>query len=389
MSEPHSKGVLTSRLGRITERASYVDLFLATGCVLLLGSFYYLWIPMGNGLASNGHAMSPDFFEALYFCIVTFTTLGYGDLSPIGTGRFVASLIVMSGLALAALLIGKFASERQQSTLLLLYTSDAQRRLESFTGQIEKLRTQLECWISGNRNGVRLAETLQSLENLIEATFSYVIFNANQARLVEFGNASALKSLYRELAEVQVTCATIHKYSIYDVEASDCALALAIRLSRLMNVMQRFHRKIPESYTSMVITKVRNEFSYYYLRCLTKIYSYGKQIPTPENSKKLMFKKKIRKHILNIESSFAEVDKGVHIEISRKMDMVASDLNYWVQRTVTPAMLYKVLKLVPPGRPNDWPKNLNTQIGEKLKINNSLARRCIEILRQQNRLPKT
>lgn len=389
MSEPHGKGVLTSRGGRIMERASYIDLFFATGCVLLLGSFYYLWIPMGHGLASNGKAISPDFIEALYFCIVTFTTLGYGDLSPIGTGRLVATLIVMSGLALAALLIGKFASERQQSTLLLLYTSDAQRRLESFTDQIEGQRTQLEYWVSGSRNGVRLHDTLQSLENLIEATFSYVIFNANQARLVEFGNASALKSLYRELADVQATCASIHKCAIYDVAASDCALDLALRLSGLMNVMRRFHRKMPGSYASMAIGKIRNALLHSCLRCLARMYALGKHRRTLEGSRKLMFKKKIRKMILNLESFVAEVDAGVHVEVCRKMNLVASDLNYWVQRTVTPAMLSKVLKLVPPGQPMGWPKDLNAQIGEKLQITNALARRCIKILRQQNRLPKT
>ena len=103
----------------------------------------------------------------------------------------------MSGLTLTALLIGKFASERQQSTLLLLYTSDAQRRLEGFVGRIKDLRNQLEQSVSGSGGASRFNDALQSLENLLEATFSYAIFNANQARLVEFGNASALKSLYR------------------------------------------------------------------------------------------------------------------------------------------------------------------------------------------------
>ncbi|WP_367189590.1 potassium channel family protein [Burkholderia sp. Ed8] len=183
LPEPHDKGVLTSRLGRVVERAAYVDLLLVAGGILLLGSLYYLWIPKGNGLASNGQAVSPDFLEALYFCIVTFTTLGYGDLSPIGMGRLAAALIVISGLIMTVLLIGKFASERQQSTLLLLYTSDAQRRLEGFTAQINELRTSLERLAPGRRAASRLRDTLQSLENSIEATFSYAIFNANQARL--------------------------------------------------------------------------------------------------------------------------------------------------------------------------------------------------------------
>lgn len=385
---PHDKRVLTSRLGRAVEGAAYVDLLLVAGGILLLGTFYYCWIPAGNGLASSGQAFCPNFFEALYFCIVTFTTLGYGDLSPIGMGRLIAALIVMSGLTLTALLIGKFASERQQSTLLLLYTSDAQRRLEGFVGRIKDLRNQLEQSVAGSGGASRLNDALQALEKLLEATFSYAIFNANQARLVEFGNASALKSLYRELACVQVTCASIHKFPIYDVAASDCALALTRRLSSLMSVMMGFHRKKPGSYASMTIKRVRNALLLSCLRLLTRMYAWVKPISAPKGSNALKLKKKLQKLILKLESRLGEVDIGVHVEICKNMNLITSDLNYWVERTETPAMLSKVLKLMPAGPPQGWPKDLNSQIGGKLKITNALARLCIERLRQQGRLPK-
>lgn len=386
--EPHDKRVLTSRLGRAVEGAAYIDLLLAAGGILMLGTFYYCWAPAGSGLASSGQNVSPDFFEALYFCIVTFTTLGYGDLSPVGVGRLPATLIVMSGLTLTALLIGKFASERQQSTLLLLYTSDAQRRLDGFIGQIKGLRTQLEHTVSGSRSASGFHDTLQSLENLVEATFNYAIFNANQARLVEFGNASALRSLYRELACVQVTCASIHKLPVYDVAASDCALGLTRRLSGLMTVMMGFHRKKQGSYASMFIEKLRNALLLSCLRLLTLIYAGVKLMSAREDNNTLKVKKKLKKWILKLESRDFEADAGVHIELCRQMNLVTSDLNHWVQRSETPAMLSKVLKLVPAGPPEGWPKDLNSRIGEKLKINNSLTRLCIKSLRQQGRLPK-
>lgn len=386
--EPHDKRVLTSRLGRAVEGAAYIDLLLAACGILLLGTFYYCLIPAGNGLVINGQAFRPNFFEALYFCIVTFTTLGYGDLSPIGTGRLAAALIVLSGLTLTALLIGKFASERQQSTLLLLYTSDAQRRLEGFVGRIKDLRSQLEQSVSESGGASRFNDDLQSLENLLEATFSYAIFNANQARLVEFGNASALKSLYRELAYVQVTCASIHKLRLYDVAASDCALNLTRRLSSLMNIMMGFHRKKPGSYALMIIKKIRNELLLSYLRLLRRIYARVKRLSAPESSYAIKIKKKLQKSILKQESRLGDADIGVHVEICKNMNRVTSDLNYWVQRTKTPAMLSKVLKLVPAGLPQGWPKDLNSQIGGKLKITNALVRLCIECLRQEGRLPK-
>ncbi|MFM0093118.1 potassium channel family protein [Paraburkholderia sediminicola] len=386
--EPHDKGVLTSRLGRVVEGAAYVDLLLVAGGILLLGSFYYLWIPEGNGLASNGHAVSPDFFEALYFCIVTFTTLGYGDLSPIGMGRLAAALIVISGLIMTALLIGKFASERQQSTLLLLYTSDAQRRLEGFTVQIKGLRTRLERLALDRGAASRLHDTLQSLENLVEATFSYTIFNANQARLAEFGNTSALKALYRELANVQGTCVLIHKLGIDDVAVSDCSLNLAQRLSDLMNIMVVFHRKKPSSYASMTFEKIRSALLFSCLQFLKWIYAQVKPIRASKDSGTLLLKKKLRKLMSQFESRVVKVDSGVHVEICKQMNLVASDLSHWAERNETPAMLLKVLELVPPGAQQEWSKDLNSQIGRKLKITNTLARQCILSLREQGRLPK-
>ncbi|WP_436298955.1 potassium channel family protein [Variovorax paradoxus] len=56
--------------------------------VLLLATAYFRWGPSDHTLK----ATERDLLEAAYFSFVTFTSLGYGDLSPIGFGRFVAVL---------------------------------------------------------------------------------------------------------------------------------------------------------------------------------------------------------------------------------------------------------------------------------------------------------
>ena len=57
-----------------------------------------------NGVAAIGFA------DHLYFSVVTFTTLGYGDFLPTGTTRFIATFEALLGYAYFAVVIGLSAS---------------------------------------------------------------------------------------------------------------------------------------------------------------------------------------------------------------------------------------------------------------------------------------
>lgn len=49
-----------------------------------------------------GHLGSPepDILNCAYFSFATYTTLGYGDISPVGALRFLAGLEALTGLVL-------------------------------------------------------------------------------------------------------------------------------------------------------------------------------------------------------------------------------------------------------------------------------------------------
>jgi tetratricopeptide (TPR) repeat protein len=47
----------------------------------------------------------PNFFEAFYFSVITFTTVGYGDLTPIGFSRLIASLESFCGIFIIPIFI--------------------------------------------------------------------------------------------------------------------------------------------------------------------------------------------------------------------------------------------------------------------------------------------
>ena len=87
---------LFDRLGRIA---------VVAGGVLVTGSLvaYYAEHPANPGFATVG--------DALWWGIVTLTTVGYGDIVPqTPTGRFAAVTIMITGVAVLGLLAGALAS---------------------------------------------------------------------------------------------------------------------------------------------------------------------------------------------------------------------------------------------------------------------------------------
>ncbi len=55
--------------------------------------------------------------DSVYFSIVTATTVGYGDLTPLGVSRAVAAMEALIGFGLFAIFISKMVSEKQETAL--------------------------------------------------------------------------------------------------------------------------------------------------------------------------------------------------------------------------------------------------------------------------------
>ncbi len=90
---------LSCGYGEHPERSVLFGLFT----ILFFGAVFY-FLP----LSGQHGTIRQDFFEALYFSTITFTTLGYGDIHPEGIGRLFASLEAVIGIFTAALFVFVF-----------------------------------------------------------------------------------------------------------------------------------------------------------------------------------------------------------------------------------------------------------------------------------------
>jgi len=74
----------------------------------LTNIFIFTTIYYHFGLIQNSKLVQNEFLTSLYFSIVTWTTLGYGDYSPIEELRLIASIEALMGYVYMALFVGLF-----------------------------------------------------------------------------------------------------------------------------------------------------------------------------------------------------------------------------------------------------------------------------------------
>ncbi len=92
-------------------RVVIFSLTLILACAL---AYFFLGTTSGNPIYPNTHGYTKvllEFLNAIYFSVVTFTTLGYGDISPVGVARFIAAFEAFLGSFTMALFVVVFVKK--------------------------------------------------------------------------------------------------------------------------------------------------------------------------------------------------------------------------------------------------------------------------------------
>lgn len=275
----------------LIEDVSFVAYLLSFAtAVFLFGLIYVLLTPGGNGI---GHNFAPidgvTLADGIYFSVVTFSSLGYGDMHPMGWSRYIAVIEVLFGLSLIGIMIAKVTSRRLSHHVVRLFASDAQKRLDELGARFNACRDKLVDLMTqlgqiyqvtpGDRDDVpdrpdvkaRLRDVLGSVNSRSAALYEYLEYELQQGNYLDLAPEAAVQrvgdsvdKVFMILAQLIVSLPPAARAEILDranrqsiseairTQVNVCALVQTYaRADSTSAVFQRIHEtcdNLPESF---------------------------------------------------------------------------------------------------------------------------------------------
>jgi Ion channel len=134
----------------IIERFSTGQLFVIwLGIMLLCGGIYWLAdFSHSHGLIERGgsyvDASLAGLLTAIYFSFVTATSVGYGDVLPLGWVRMVAIAEAVTGLLIFGAVVAKFVSRRQEELVREIHRITFEDRLDRVQTNLHLVLSELQ-----------------------------------------------------------------------------------------------------------------------------------------------------------------------------------------------------------------------------------------------------
>jgi Ion channel len=143
----------------LIERLSPAQLFSVwLGMVVASGSVYWLTgFSRHPGLVDSGRPIAGTLgglLSALYFSFVTTTSVGYGDVLPVGPVRILSIVEAVSGLLIFGALVAKFVSRRQDEVVRDIYMVTFESRLDRVQTNLHLVLSELQAIASLCDEGV-------------------------------------------------------------------------------------------------------------------------------------------------------------------------------------------------------------------------------------------
>lgn len=129
------------RLLHLVNEVSLLALTSALWATIVAFAGGYWWLAEHGSLVFTWDSSgAPNFGDCLYFSIVTISSLGYGDIRPIGWARLLVGAEVLIGLAFLGLLVAKISSVKQDYILRRMYTEAVDSKLNKYVRELEEER---------------------------------------------------------------------------------------------------------------------------------------------------------------------------------------------------------------------------------------------------------
>jgi hypothetical protein len=123
-----------SLLDLVQQQSTLKLFFLWMGTIVISGLCFWLGARAGeHGLIEGGHPIGGDFngfIDAIYFSFVTATSIGYGDIVPVGFARVVACAEAVTALLIFGAVVAKFVSHRSDQLVSEIHRVTFEERLD-------------------------------------------------------------------------------------------------------------------------------------------------------------------------------------------------------------------------------------------------------------------
>lgn len=159
---PPPEGRLHDWIVRLSERSYTTIVLIYLASVLLFGILYFglSWFWSGNGPVPDVQAAPwTGFLNSLFFSTITATSVGYGEFSPEGFSKVVASLQSFLSLLLAAIFVTKPISTKQEQALFAMHRLVFDNSFSSLREGLYVVRHDFEVVLLETEKRDTLAET--------------------------------------------------------------------------------------------------------------------------------------------------------------------------------------------------------------------------------------